>query len=785
MKHRRLTVDGRGGFALPTVLIASIVMLMVLVSAISSIGSVSVAIDGQYYNQLAREAAEAGEARAIDCLKQSPTSTPQWSDASPLLPNTNCDGTTNTSYPNFVLNSANIRTSFRVGLPATGAGSATRVAATGSVSLVRSSSGNSVWRTYSQSISQDSRYAGGSPKISGGAGWQSNGHIGAMLTTQGQVYAYGDNGGNEITDNRAPNPVTTPQQLVLPTGVASATKVLTAGQGGVFLCIIANTGDVYCRGMPGANETNGVMYYPIVAGWIKFALPNGVSGTDMTINGSGPDQMCVLGSDSNAYCAGYNSVGQIGNATSGNFYHIDQAQKFAVPGSPALRKIYTTSDITCGITTTNLMYCSGYNYENQINGSGGMITTPAVYVAPGVPQTSPGYRQVDDVLVSYHTNGHRLLHVLTTDGYIWSSGDYTNGDAGNGATSGTTASGASWAPAEFTTGQKNFLSGSEMYNSTANKCMDNSGNGYSDATNGNPVNIWDCSSNGNYPNQTWMYTKNNQFSVLGTGWCLDIVTPVASGSKLITKPCSASTTQQWTIIGGIGGNTVKNVAATNAGLNLCIDNPSGGTTNGTQMWIYTCNSSPAQSWTRWATYNAWRGMVAGTDHFCAIRDDQWSGMWCAGGNSYGELANYADSTRNFQGQCVGTPSGGYNFFNVNTPGGVAVDWSKLSSEWKQQYNSLMVIGKDGNIYGAGENTYGKLGNGAAASTSCVTTQMQLPGGVTAQDLSARDEYTSYVLGSDGKIYASGRNNNGQIGDGTTTDRKTPVLVRLPPQALNY
>ena len=776
--------DGKGGFALPTVLIASVVMLMVLVSAISSIGSVSVAIDGQYYNQLAREAAEAGAARAADCLKQSPTATPQWSDTSPLLPNTNCDGTTNTSYGAYVINTGNIRTSFRVGLPATGTGSVTRVAATGSVSLVRTTQGGAVWRTYSQSLSQDSRYAGGSPKISGGAGWQSNGHIGAILTTQGQVYAYGDNVGNEITDNSAPSQVTSPQMLTLPTGVSTATKVVTAGQGGVFLCIIANTGNAYCRGMPGANETNGLMYYPVLTGWIKFALPGGVTATDMTVDGYGPDVLCVLGSDKNAYCAGSNSVGQIGNGTSANFYHIDQAQKFNIPGSPALRKIYTMSSMTCGITTTNLMYCAGYNYENQLNGSGGIITTPAVYVAPGVPQSSQGYRQVDDVLADYHTDGHRLLHVLTTDGYIWSSGDYTHGNAGNGATSGTTASGGSWAPAEFTTGQKNFLSGSEMWNNYSNKCMDNIGGGYADATNGNTVGIWDCNG-ANHPNQTWMYTKNGQFSNLGTGWCLDIVTPVASGSKLVTKPCSNSTTQQWTVVGGIGGNTVKNVAATNAGLNLCIDDPSGSTTNGQQLWIYTCNATGPQSWTRWATYNAWRGMVAGMDHFCAIRDDQWSGMWCAGGNTSGELANYADSSRNFMGQCVSAPGGGYNYFNVNTPGGVAVDWSKLSSEWKQQYNSLLVIGKDGNVYGAGENTYGKLGNGSTGATTCVTSQMQLPTGVTAQDLSARDEYTSYVLGSDGKVYASGRNNNGQIGDGTTTDRSAPVLVQLPPQALNY
>lgn len=779
MKHKYRAMKLQGGFALPTILIASVIMLTILVSAVSSIGSASVAIDNQYYNQLAREASESGDARATDCIKQSPTQSPQWTSATPLLPNTDCTGAIIPGMSQFVVNNGNIRTSFSVGLTATGTSATTKFVSTATVNLVRSSNQNSAWRTFTQTTGQDSRYAGGTPQISGGAGWQNNGHIGATLTSQGQVYAYGDNAGNEITDSLSPNPAAYPQRLTLPSGVTSATKVVTAGQGAVFLCIIANTGDVYCRGIPGANETNGVMYYPMVTGWIKFKLPAGVSGTSISASGYGPDQLCVLGSDQRGYCAGYNGVGQLGNGGTTS-YHIDQATLFAVPGNPALRKIYTMSDMTCAITTANAMYCAGYNYENQINGSGGYITTPAQWVPPG----APGARQIDDVVASYHTPGWRLLHVLTTDGYIWSSGAYAYGDAGNGATSGTTPGGGSWAPAEFTTGQKNFLSGSEMWNNASNKCLDNFGGGYSDPTNGNAVGIWDCNP-ANHPNQTWMYTKNQQFSNLGTGWCLDIVTPVASGSKLVTRPCSGSTTQQWTVVGGIGGNTVKNVAATNAGLNLCMDDPSGSTTNGTQMWIYTCNATGPQSWTRWATYNAWRGMVVGSNHFCAIRDDQWSGMWCAGSNTYGQLENWASSGTNFGSQCENAPGDGYNYFNVNIPNGTSVDWTKLTDEWKSQYLSLMVIGRDGNVYGAGENTYGKFGSGSASTTTCVTQQMQLPAGVTAVNLSARDEYTSYVLGSDGNIYAAGRNNNGQIGDGTTIDRYTPVQVKLPRQALNY
>ena len=72
-----------------------------------------------------------------------------------------------------------------------------------------------------------------------------------------------------------------------------------------------------------------------------------------------------------------------------------------------------------------------------------------------------------------------------------------------------------------------------------------------------------------------------------------------------------------------------------------------------------------------------------------------------------------------------------------------------------------------------------------AAKQCTTVKMNLPAGVKAIDMSTRDQYTTYILGSDGNVYAAGRNNQGQAGDGTLSHRSTPVVVRMPRAGAAY
>lgn len=148
------------GFALPTILIASIVMMIVLLVSVSSGASVRNAILNQYYTQLAQVAGEAGVEYAKACLAQN-GGVPQWSDANPLKPNTNCSGSPVVACPTTAADSRcavsiddNVRSSFSVGMPTLDAdGKASLIPQTGYVEVLRTSN-NAVWRTYRQPSAQ-------------------------------------------------------------------------------------------------------------------------------------------------------------------------------------------------------------------------------------------------------------------------------------------------------------------------------------------------------------------------------------------------------------------------------------------------------------------------------------------------------------------------------------------------------------------------------------------------------------------------------------------------------
>jgi hypothetical protein len=92
-------------------------------------------------------------------------------------------------------------------------------------------------------------------------------------------------------------------------------------------------------------------------------------------------------------------------------------------------------------------------------------------------------------------------------------------------------------------------------------------------------------------------------------------------------------------------------------------------------------------------------------------------------------------------------------------------------------NHSLVVKADGTLWAAGYNANGQLGDGTPTNRS---TFVQVLAGV--QSVAAGTAH-SMALKTDGTLWATGANNNGQFGDGTTTSRSTFVQVLSDVQAV--
>lgn len=281
----------------------------------------------------------------------------------------------------------------------------------------------------------------------------------------------------------------------------------------------------------------------------------------------------------------------------------------------------------------------------------------------------------------------------------------------------------------------------------------------------------------------WGYNTTGQ---LGDGSIISKNAPVS-----ITNTTPSTT---WTAIAG--GNLHTLALKSNGTLWAWGDNTSGQLGDGTSG-SGTWKKTPVQ-----ISGTTWKAIAGGANHSLALKSD--GTLWAWGDNSFGQLG---DGTSG-----LGT--------GKNAPVQIGTDttWSAVSAG----NTHSLAIKSDGTLWAWGENSFGQLGVGdqvhrnAPTQIGSATTWQRIDGGYAhtvaiqadktlwrwgwnldggGNVLSGTYQLTPLQLGTDTNwsaisagdahsvalktnwaLYAWGGNASGQLGDGTKTDKTTPVQI---------
>ncbi len=542
------------------------------------------------------------------------------------------------------------------------------------------------------------------------------------LTTAGGVKCWGDNPLGQLGDGSTTARLTAGDVSGLTGGVTAIAA------GGEHTCALTTGGGVKCWGWNGTGQLGD-------GNTTGQTAPVDVSGltSGVTAIAAGRGHTCALTTAGGVKCWGYNYYGQLGDSsTTTRLTPVD------VSGvASGVTTIAAANYQTCALTRAGEVKCWGYNQYGQLgDGSTTNRLTPVNVsgLTSGVTAMAAG---------GYHTCA------LTAGGGVKCWGANGSGQLGDGSTTArltpVDVSGVASGVTAMAAGGTHTCA---LSTAGGVKCW--GGNDYGELGDGSttarltPVDVSGLTSGvtalaTGYPHTCALSTTGgvkcwgrNGSGQLGDGSTTGRLTPVdASGLASGVTAMAA----------GLDHSCALTTAG---GVKCWGDNGTGKLGDGTT----TAHQAPVNVS---GLANGVSAMAAGGDHTCALTTA--GGVKCWGWNRTGQIGDGGTTNR-------------------LTPTDVSGLTSGMSAIAAGREHTCALTSAGG-VKCWGSNYYGQLGDGTTTTQLTPTDVSGLASGVTAVAAAA---YHTCALTTGGGAKCWGRNASGQIGDGSIMDWLTPVDV---------
>ena len=615
------------------------------------------------------------------------------------------------------------------------------------------------------------------------------------LAAAGAAYCWGLDSNGQLGNNSTSQSTTA--VAVSTSGVLSGVKVAQVSGGNASTCATDTNGAAYCWG----QNSSGQLGNPDTGSNFTAAV---AVISEPTMISAGYDHACAI-RNGNAYCWGDNTYGELGNNSTTTQFNTEVQVSAPSGGAVTWAQISAGAYYTCGLTTTGAAYCWGQDSNGQLGNNTSGSTN---YLLP-TAVSAPSGGAVTWAQISAGP-GHACALTTTGAAYCWGAG--TNGDLGDGNTTGVTiptavsapSSGAvTWAQiaapvagaascAVTTTGAAycwgSNSSGQIGDGNTTNQYSPTAVSTASTPMSGVPIvqvspgYDFACALGANGDEYCWGDQTQGELGNGVTSSSSDQLTPVA----VTTSGVLAGVTLTQIAAGGYSGPR-QDCALSSAGAAYCWGTGSNGelgnnSTSGSNVPVAVSTSG--------ALSGAYLTQISEGGNFTCTQDST-GAFYCWGGNSTGQLGNNSTSQSTVPVQVLdlaaGAPASVAAFPAATS---AVVYWADPSSTGTGTFTSYTATASPGGASCSSTTvtattcTITGLANGTTYTITVVTytSDGQSPVSSSAAvtpwppDAGISSGFSHACTISGGRAYCWGDNTYGQLGSNSTTASATPVAV---------